>query len=108
MLAHQRARYFYHLSNVCSHAHYALTLYALYDYHSARYVFQGVHMLMGLSSSADGVGRSWKDGEPRVNRIIFIGRKLNRDELLRSFMECTVVKERASAVAAAAKAAAQS
>ena len=23
----------------------------------ARYVFQGVHMLMGISSSADGVGR---------------------------------------------------
>ena len=59
----------------------------------ARYVFQGVHMLMGISSSADGVGRPWKEGERRINRLIFIGRKLNKDELLSSFMACTVEGE---------------
>ena len=40
-----------------------------------RYVFQGVHMLTGISSSADGVGRGWKEGEARTNRMIFIGQK---------------------------------
>ena len=72
-------------------------------------------MLMGISSSADGVGRPWKEGERRINRLIFIGRKLNKEELLRSFMACTVtgklVEKRgkdagAGAASAAAKAAA--
>lgn len=54
----------------------------------ARYVFQGVHMLMGISSSNDGVGRSWKEGEARTNRLVFIGRNLNRIELEASFKSC--------------------
>merc|ERR1712194_837337 len=29
---------------------------------------RGVHMLMGISSSDDGVGRAWKEGEARTNR----------------------------------------
>lgn len=56
----------------------------------ARYVFQGVHMLMGISSSADGVGRAWKKDEKRMNRLCFIGRNLDRAALLKSFMACTV------------------
>jgi len=55
---------------------------------NARFIFQGVHMLMGISSSDDGVGRAWKEGEARTNRLIFIGRKLNREELLASFEAC--------------------
>jgi len=55
---------------------------------NARYIFQGVHMLMSLASSEDGVGRGWKEGEKRTNRLVFIGRKLNREELEKSFSSC--------------------
>merc|ERR1719277_834008 len=52
----------------------------------ARHVFQGVHMLMGISSSAtDSSIRPWKADEPRTNKIVFIGRRLNRAELEASF-----------------------
>mmetsp|Transcript_16882 Transcript_16882/g.25536 ORF Transcript_16882/g.25536 Transcript_16882/m.25536 type:complete len:355 (-) Transcript_16882:225-1289(-) len=54
----------------------------------ARHVFQGVHMLMSISSSADGIGRAWKEGEKRTNRLIFIGRNLNREALTNKFMAC--------------------
>jgi G3E family GTPase len=54
----------------------------------ARYVFQGVHMLMGISNSADGVGRPWKKGEERTNKLVFIGRNLNRAEIMASFEAC--------------------
>lgn len=56
----------------------------------ARFVFQGVHMLMSISSSDDGVGRPWKDGENRTNRMIFIGRKLDREMITSKFKECLV------------------
>jgi len=54
----------------------------------ARYVFQGVHMLMSISSSDDGVGRPWKEGETRSNRLIFIGRNLDREAIESKFKEC--------------------
>ena len=57
----------------------------------SRHVFQGVHMLMGISSSDEGVGRGWKDGEERVSRIVFIGRNLDREELVRGFTSCLAV-----------------
>ncbi|MEV5539928.1 GTP-binding protein [Saccharopolyspora shandongensis] len=48
-----------------------------------RYVFQGVHMLH------DGdLGAPWRDGEPRRNRMVFIGRNLDRDQLEREFHAC--------------------
>lgn len=48
-----------------------------------RYVFQGVHMLH------DGeLGAPWRDGEPRRNRMVFIGRNLDRDQLEREFRDC--------------------
>jgi len=56
----------------------------------ARFVFQGVHMLMSISSSDDGVGRPWKKGETRTNRMIFIGRKLDREKISSKFKECLV------------------
>jgi len=56
----------------------------------ARHIFQGVHMLMGISSSDEGVGRPWNENEPRTNRLVFIGRNLNREELLASFEACKV------------------
>ena len=43
-----------------------------------RHVFQGVHMLLQFSSSADGVGCPWKEGEKRTNKIVFIGKNLDR------------------------------
>jgi G3E family GTPase len=48
-----------------------------------RYVFQGVHMLH------DGeLGAPWRPGESRRNRMIFIGRNLDRAELEASFRAC--------------------
>ncbi len=48
-----------------------------------RYVFQGVHMLH------DGeMGTPWRAGESRRNRMIFIGRNLDREELESSFRAC--------------------
>ena len=48
-----------------------------------RFAFQAVHMI------ADGafIG-PWKDGDPRVSRIVFIGRNLNRPQLRRGFEAC--------------------
>jgi G3E family GTPase len=48
-----------------------------------RYVFQGVHMLH------DGeLGAPWRPGESRRNRMIFIGRNLDRAELETGFRAC--------------------
>lgn len=56
----------------------------------ARFVFQGVHMLMSISSSDEGVGRPWKEGEERTNKLIFIGRDLDREAIVSKFRECLV------------------
>jgi G3E family GTPase len=48
-----------------------------------QYVFQGVHMLFDGDQ-----GRPWRDGEPRTNRLVFIGRNLDRAELEASFRAC--------------------
>ncbi|MFF2502504.1 GTP-binding protein [Streptomyces sp. NPDC058067] len=48
-----------------------------------QYVFQGVHMLL------DGeFGRQWREGEPRSNKLVFIGRNLDRAALERGFADC--------------------
>ena len=48
-----------------------------------RYVFQGVHMLH------DGdLGAPWRPEEPRRNRMVFIGRGLDRAELESGFRAC--------------------
>jgi G3E family GTPase len=53
-----------------------------------RFVFQGVHMLF------DGTpGEPWKDGEARRNRMVFIGRNLDRQDLERRFKECIISSE---------------
>jgi G3E family GTPase len=48
-----------------------------------RFVFQGVHML--FDGQAD---RPWKAGEARGNKLIFIGRNLDRAELTEGFRSC--------------------
>ena len=48
-----------------------------------RYVFQGVHMLFDAQPD-----RPWAPHEPRTNRLVFIGRKLDRDALATSFAAC--------------------
>jgi G3E family GTPase len=49
-----------------------------------RYIFQGVHMLLDGTS-----GAAWGD-EPRNNRLVFIGRNLDRDSLEEEFQLCLV------------------
>ena len=55
-----------------------------------RFVFQGVHMLLTFGTSGEGIGRPWGEGERRVNRLVFIGRNLDRKALNESFKECLV------------------
>jgi G3E family GTPase len=48
-----------------------------------QYVFQGVHMLFDGAN-----GRAWRNGERRANRMVFIGRNLDRAELEGGFAAC--------------------
>ncbi|NDF04021.1 MAG: GTP-binding protein [Betaproteobacteria bacterium] len=48
-------------------------------------VFQGVHMLMGGDK-----GRPWRPDERRETRIVFIGRGLPRDTILKGLSQCLV------------------
>jgi G3E family GTPase len=50
---------------------------------SKRVVFQGVHML--LESNSD---RAWRPDETRFNRLVFIGRNLDREALVTGFRGC--------------------
>jgi G3E family GTPase len=42
---------------------------------------------MLLDGQAD---RAWRDGEPRTNKLVFIGRNLDRTELEQGFRACLV------------------
>jgi G3E family GTPase len=46
-------------------------------------VFQGVHMLMGSD-----LGAPWKPDEPRESRLVFIGRNLPREILMKGLSGC--------------------
>ncbi len=48
-----------------------------------RFVIQGVHMIVEGDTQRD-----WRDGEPRVSRLVFIGRNLDRAELEAAFAAC--------------------
>jgi G3E family GTPase len=48
-------------------------------------VFQGVHMLMGGDK-----GRPWAAGEARQSKIVFIGRGLPRDTIMKGLEQCLV------------------
>jgi G3E family GTPase len=47
-------------------------------------VFQGVHMVMGSD-----IGRDWRPGVARESKLVFIGRRLPRDEILARLDRCT-------------------
>lgn len=48
---------------------------------------QGVHMLFGAT-----MGDAWAEGEERECRFVFIGRDLDRQELLDGFNACLVTE----------------
>jgi G3E family GTPase len=52
-----------------------------------RLVFQGVHMLLTASE-----GKAWANDEERTNRLVFIGRNLNRESLQAGFESCLVAE----------------
>jgi G3E family GTPase len=54
-----------------------------YAHEDRRFAFQAVHMI----ADGDFIG-PWKEGDPRVSRIVFIGRNLNRPQLRRGFEGC--------------------
>jgi len=48
-----------------------------------QFVFQGVHLLFEGRP-----GRAWAKDEERVNRLVFIGRKLDKEKITQGFMNC--------------------
>jgi hypothetical protein len=48
-----------------------------------QFVFQGVHLLFEGRP-----GRAWAEDEERLNRLVFIGRNLDKDTITRGFMNC--------------------
>ena len=53
---------------------------------NTKFVFQGVHEQISFGPSSS----MWAPDEPRVNKMVFIGRKLNRQELEAGFRACLV------------------
>ena len=51
--------------------------------HEERFVFQGVHMMF----SGD-FQKAWVEGEKRVSKFIFIGKKLDKEKLRKGFHDC--------------------
>eukprot|EP00536_Pseudo-nitzschia_multiseries_P005466 jgi/Psemu1/190581/e_gw1.102.75.1 len=56
---------------------------------NAKFVFQGVHEQINFGPAKEG----WKDGEERINKFVFIGKNLNRDELTKSLKDCLYKEE---------------
>lgn len=48
-----------------------------------QFVFQGVHMMFEGRP-----GRRWAPDEERVNRLVFIGKELNKDKIIHGFKAC--------------------
>jgi G3E family GTPase len=48
-------------------------------------IFQGVHQLMGSD-----LGPQWAEGEPRINKMVFIGIDLPKDILMQGLEQCLV------------------
>ena len=55
-----------------------------------KYVFQAVHMMMNLDTSSN-LGmqhKPWQEGEKRINKFCFIGKNLNKAEMIKDLKEC--------------------
>ncbi|CAO3666477.1 unnamed protein product [Umbelopsis ramanniana] len=50
-----------------------------------RFVFQGVHMMFDGQQD-----RAWRPDEDRTNKLVFIGKQLDREQLTNSFKACIV------------------
>jgi G3E family GTPase len=56
-----------------------------------QFVFQGVHLLFEGRP-----GRPWANDEERINRLVFIGRKLDKEKITRGFMNCITAENGAA------------
>jgi G3E family GTPase len=56
-----------------------------------QFVFQGVHMLFEGRP-----GRAWADEEERLNRLVFIGRNLDKEKITQGFLNCITTGNGAS------------
>ena len=57
-----------------------------------QFVFQGVHMLFEGRP-----GRAWAADEERLNRLVFIGRELDKEKITQGFMNCITTDNGAAA-----------
>lgn len=53
-----------------------------------KFVFQGVHEQINFGPAKE----QWKPDEPRLNKFVFIGKNLNREELTKSLKACLYVE----------------
>jgi G3E family GTPase len=56
-----------------------------------QFVFQGVHMLFEGRP-----GRAWADEEERLNRLVLIGRNLDKEKITQGFINCITTENGAS------------
>lgn len=49
-----------------------------------KFVFQGVHEQINFGPAKD----PWAPNEERINKFVFIGKNLNREELTKGLQEC--------------------
>lgn len=56
---------------------------------TTKFVFQGVHEQINFGPSK----KPWEEGEERLNKFVFIGKNLDRDELTKGLMECLYKEE---------------
>ncbi|UPR01348.1 cobalamin biosynthesis protein [Chloropicon primus] len=56
-----------------------------------KFVFQGVHMMTTMATSANTPGiQPWGENEKRINKMVFIGKNLDREDITKNFMACLV------------------
>ena len=55
-----------------------------------KYVFQAVHMIMNIGSSSEfGMNhKPWEEGEKRINKFCFIGKNLDKDQMIADLKQC--------------------
>jgi len=64
-------------------------LLAFHGQGDTKFVFQGVHEQINFGPAKE----PWKAGEEKINKFVFIGKGLNREELTKSLMECLYKEE---------------